>query len=149
MGNIIDNSTYSIELIYNINNLNLSKKNVYLKNRLPKGQLEIIKIDSFSKDKLPNTTFQLYRDDNEFIMELITNKEGKIELSNIPLGSYYIVETKSNDGYMLNNKRIYFDIDEDKKVISLTVENEPIIEVPNTSLNKKYYNENIILSLFY
>ena len=145
MGNIIDNSTYSIELIYNINNLNLSKKNVYLKNRLPKGQLEIIKIDSFSKDKLPNTTFQLYRDDNEFIMELITNEEGKIELSNIPLGSYYIVETKSNDGYMLNNKRIYFDIDEDKKVISLTVENEPIIEVPNTSLNKKYYNEIIII----
>lgn len=149
MGNIIDNDSYSIELTYNINNLNLSEHTVNLKNRLPKGELEILKIDADNKNKLPNTTFQLYSIDNKFIMELTTNEEGKILVSNIPLGKYYLVETKVNDGYTLKNERIYFDVKEDKEIISLTIENEPIIEVPNTSLNKKYYNIiAVILSLF-
>ena len=142
MGNIVTNEENKIELIYDKDNLGLSCKKVSIENRLPKGNIEILKIDSQDGKFLSNTKFQLYTIDNEFVLEATTNEDGIILLENIPLGKYYIIEIESKAGYILDSDKIYFEIKEDKSVIELTIENDKQVEVPNTSLNKnfsKYY----------
>ena len=138
MGNIVEDNNYTISLIYNINNLSSSEQSVKVVNRLPKATLELLKVDSQNNSPIADVKFGLFTNDNDFIMELITDKEGKINLENIPLGKYYIVETETIEGYELNSERIYFEIKEDKETIYLNIKNEPVIEVPNTSLNKNY-----------
>ena len=148
MGNITIDTEYKIELIYDKNNPSLATTNLNIENELPKGNLELIKTDKTNGDKLPNIKFQLYTENNEFIEEVVTNKEGKILIENLPLGKYYLVEVETLEGYILDSAKIYFEIKENKEIINLTVENEPVIEVPNTLLNKNYTMSFSMLGIF-
>lgn len=148
MGNIITDTEYKFELIYDKDNPSLAISNLNIENELPKGSLELIKIDKTNGNKLPNTKFQLYTENDEFILETVTNDEGKFLIENLPLGKYYLVEVETVEGYILDSNKIYFEIKENKEVINLTVENEPVIEVPNTLLNKDYTKSFSILGIF-
>ena len=139
---------YKFELIYDKDNPSLATTNFNIENELPKGSLELIKIDKTNGNKLPNTKFQLYTENDEFVLEIVTNEEGKILIENLPLGKYYLVEVETVEGYILDSNKIYFEIKENKEVINLTVENEPVIEVPNTLLNKDYTKSFSILGIF-
>lgn len=148
MGNIATDTEYKFELIYDKDNPSLAISNLNIENELPKGSLELIKIDKTNGNKLPNTKFQLYTENDEFILETVTNEEGKILIENLPLGKYYLVEVETVEGYILDSNKICFEIKENKEVINLTVENEPVIEVPNTLLNKDYTKSFSILGIF-
>lgn len=148
MGNIATDREYKIELIYNKDNPSLSISSLNIENELPKGSLELIKIDKSNGNKLPNTKFQIYTENDEFILETVTNEEGKILIENLPLGKYYLIEVETVEGYILDSNKICFEIKENKEVINLTVENEPVIEVPNTLLNKDYTKSFRFLGIF-
>lgn len=148
MGNIATDKEYKFELIYDKDNPSLAISNLNIENELPKGSLELIKIDKINGNKLPNTKFQLYTENDEFVLETVTNEEGKILIEKLPLGKYYFVEVETVEGYILDSNKIFFEIKENKEVINLTVENEPVIEVPNTLLNKNYTKSFSILGIF-
>ena len=148
MGNIIVDTEYKVELIYDENNPSLAISHLNIENELPKGSLELIKIDKTNGNKLPNIKFQLYTENAEFILEIVTNEEGEFSLEKLPLGKYYIIEVETIDGYNLDSNKIFFEIKENKEVVNLIVENEPIIEVPNTLLNKNYTKSLNILVVF-
>ena len=148
MGNIISDIEYKIELIYDKDNPSLAISNLNIENVLPKGSLEILKIDKTNGEAIPNTKFQLYNDSDKFIKEITTDVEGICLIENLPLGKYYIIEVETPNGYILDSDKIYFEIKENKEVINLIVENEPVIEVPNTLLNKNYTKSFSFIGIF-
>ncbi len=132
----------------------INEDNVYddlsltLKNYLPKGHLNITKIDSLTGELLPNTKIQIYTEDDILIFEGITNEFGNITIANLLEGNYYLVEAEAPEGYIINQEKIFFAIKNNEET-NLTLENEKeVFEIPKTSENTiTYMNLTGIISL--
>lgn len=104
---IKENKIYEV----NIKNLKLSK-------------LEFTKTD-FSTDKpLPNTLIEIYKDDDSLIYQGRTDKNGKIEVPNLKIGKYYILEKEAPKYYRLNTEKMPFEITENGQIIKVTMQNK-------------------------
>lgn len=104
---IKENKIYEV----NIKNLKLSK-------------LEFTKTD-FSTDKpLPNTLIEIYQDDDSLIYQGRTDKNGKIEVPNLKIGKYYILEKEAPKYYRLNTEKMPFEITENGQIIKVTMQNK-------------------------
>lgn len=104
---IKENKIYEV----NIKNLKLSK-------------LEFTKTD-FSTDKpLPNTLIEIYKDDDSLIYQGLTDKNGKIEVPNLKIGKYYILEKEAPKYYRLNTEKMPFEITENGQIIKVTMQNK-------------------------
>ena len=91
---------------------------------------------------LEGVEFNIYNHDDELVFSGSTNSKGILEVNDLLLGSYYIVETKASFGYQILNDKIYFNIVEDNEVINVSITNERIrVKVPDTGM----YLEEIIL----
>ena len=103
------------------------------------GNLKILKTDSNTNDVLQNALFEIYKvDDNSLIYSGYTNEEGVIEINDLLLGKYKIIEKDSPNGYLLNNKEYVIDITKDKIDYLVNVpNNKEEVEVPNTAMNSK------------
>ena len=73
----------------------------------------------------------------ELIKEEVTNIDGLIELNDLLIGNYYIIEKEAPKGYVKSENIIEFEI-KYNEVTEITMENDPIIEVPNTIKNSNY-----------
>lgn len=67
------------------------------------AQLEILKIDDETKQVVPNTTFEIKKD-NKLIKTVETGSDGKAVLKDLYPGIYQIKETKANTNYESNSK---------------------------------------------
>ena len=100
------------------------------------GQLEIkkygeifkIKDDNYSFDKIPlsSVKFNIYASEDIIypdgttiyykkgtrVDRLTTNEDGYVISKKLPLGKYYLVETKTNSNYILNKEKYYFELKE-------------------------------------
>lgn len=104
---IKENKIYEV----NIKNLKLSK-------------LEFTKTD-FSTDKpLPNTLIEIYKDNDSLIYQGRTDKNGKIEVPNLKIGKYYILEKEAPKYYRLNTEKMPFEITENGQIIKVTMQNK-------------------------
>lgn len=104
---IKENKIYEV----NIKNLKFSK-------------LEFTKTD-FSTDKpLPNTLIEIYKDDDSLIYQGRTDKNGKIEVPNLKIGKYYILEKEAPKYYRLNTEKMPFEITENGQIIKVTMQNK-------------------------
>ena len=133
---IIDDKEYEISLKYKDEETSIIKEYIEIKNYLKRGKLVLYKIDSLTKEKLENAVIQIYKD-NELIKEEVTNIDGLIELNNLLIGNYYIIEKEAPKGYIKSENIIEFEI-KYNEVTEITMENDPIIEVPNTIKNSNY-----------
>ena len=133
---ILDDKEYEISLKYKDEETSIIKEYIEIKNYLKKGNLVFYKIDSLTKEKLENAVIQIYKD-NELIKEEITNKDGLIELNNLLIGNYYIIEKEAPKRYIKSENIIEFEI-KYNEITEITMENDPIIEVPNTIKNSNY-----------
>lgn len=133
---ILDDKEYEISLKYKDEETSIIKEYIEIKNYLKRGKLVLYKIDSLTKEKLENAVIQIYKD-NELIKEEVTNIDGLIELNNLLIGNYYIIEKEAPKGYIKSENIIEFEI-KYNKVTEITMENDPIIEVPNTIKNSNY-----------
>lgn len=157
--NLVNKEKYYFNLEY-IDQYNHISKTLEIKNYLPKGNIELNKIDSNTKEGIPNTLIEISLDD-KMIYRGKTNEFGKINLDNLPLGNYQLKEIESNKDYIKTDKILEFSITQDKEMVKLVLENEKrkeeivenkkelekdeiiqIVEVPNTALNS-----NSILSI--
>ena len=88
----------------------------------PTGRVEIIKVNAADKtERIPNTTFEIRKVDDELIDTVTTDENGRVFLS-LEDGAYYAVEIKAGDGFKLDDTPHYFEV-EDGKTTLLQIEN--------------------------
>ena len=105
------------------------------------GTLEFTKTDFSESVTLPNTTIEIYNDNDELVYTGTTDENGKIVIEELEYGKYYILEKNAPEGYNLNTDKMYFEIKEDGQIVKCTMKDEKIIEVPNTELNDLHIKE--------
>ena len=89
----------------------------------PIGGVEIIKVNEADKtERIPNTTFEIRKIDDELIDTITTDKNGRVFLS-LEDGAYYAVEIEAGKGFKVDSTPIYFEV-ENGKTVSLTVTNK-------------------------
>ncbi|PHB14938.1 adhesin [Bacillus wiedmannii] len=95
--------------------------------QLDKGSVEITKIDKDSQKALKGVVFEVRDEKDKVVKEVTTDKEGKANVSDLSVGKYKLVETKSLPGYKKLKEPVSFEITKGMtKVLSLKVENEQL-----------------------
>ncbi|HAT4358406.1 TPA: Cys-Gln thioester bond-forming surface protein [Clostridium perfringens] len=95
-----------------------------MENKKIRANVELIKIDADTKRLLEGGVFELWNGE-KVVGEYTTNKDGKISLENLEAGNYYWKEVKAPNNYILDeDKALNFEIIEDGKTITTTVENK-------------------------
>ena len=106
-------------------------KNITFENELIKGNLEITKVDSKTKEKLSGATFGIYDENDNEIAQITTDETGIATIENLAYGKYYAKELDTGSVYYFLNENTYeFEIKENKVTVPLTIENDGVnIEV--------------------
>jgi uncharacterized surface anchored protein len=101
-------------------------------NRLIRGNVRLVKVDSSTGEPLQGAEFTLYDPDGNFAGVYTTDKNGVILVEGLPYGiGYKWVETKVPAGFKLPEGQIPFDITEDGVTVELNAENDRIPETPD------------------
>lgn len=109
----------------------------YFKNET---KIVVVKKDQESGDTLQGVEFELLDENkNTVYADLKTNEEGKIEISNLVPGTYYLKETKTIDGYELYDQLIKIDTKLNQEV-TVTVNNRKE-DVPEIETKEKTSKE--------
>ncbi|QWI73203.1 Cys-Gln thioester bond-forming surface protein (plasmid) [Bacillus mycoides] len=90
-----------------------------------KGNIEIKKLSDSGKT-LQKVEFTVYTAEGKEITKTTTNKQGIAQVKDLPYGKYYFVETKGIEGYLFNQTKYPFEIKEQGKVLTFTVENKEV-----------------------
>lgn len=99
---------------------------ITIQNEKKKGQVEIYKTEKDNNQvKIPNVEFEILDVNNKVVDRLITNSEGYAISKKIPVGKYYLKETKTNSKYLLNENVFKINI-EYNQIACLNIENEKI-----------------------
>ena len=91
----------------------------------PIGGVEIIKVNADdTRERIPNTTFEIRRMDDALVDTVTTDKNGRVFLA-LENGSYYAVEIESAEGFKLDDTPHYFEVKNGETTV-LQVENTPV-----------------------
>ncbi|HDR4534634.1 TPA: isopeptide-forming domain-containing fimbrial protein [Bacillus cereus] len=100
------------------------------------GNVEITKIDKDSKAPLENVVFEVRDSKGKVVAKVTTDKEGKANVSDLPIGKYELVEVETPAGYKPLEKPVSFEIEKGRvTALQLTVENE-LVDVGNIEITK-------------
>ncbi|HDW3053782.1 TPA: isopeptide-forming domain-containing fimbrial protein, partial [Bacillus cereus] len=100
------------------------------------GNVEITKIDKDSKAPLEKVVFEVRDSKGKVVTKVTTDKEGKANVSDLPIGKYELVEVETPAGYKPLEKPISFDIEKGRvTALKLTVENE-LVDTGNVEITK-------------
>ncbi|WP_277680572.1 SpaA isopeptide-forming pilin-related protein, partial [Bacillus sp. PF5] len=94
-------------------------------NKPIKGNIEIYKVGD-NKQPLEGVEFTIYDEKGRELTQVITDKNGIAKSGDLPYGSYYFKETKAKTGYVINNQKFDFSIEENTKTLPFTVTNKMI-----------------------
>lgn len=106
--------------------------------------LEGVEFSLYADEEIKDIEGNVIFRKDDLINNKTTDKEGKVIFDNLNIGDYKLVETKTLQGYIVNEKEYIIQISEKDKIKTITVKNElkkTIIEVPSTGLNKSYMIE--------
>ncbi|MGX5386261.1 SpaA isopeptide-forming pilin-related protein [Bacillus thuringiensis] len=109
---------------------------------LDKGNVEVTKVDKDSQKVLEGVVFEVQDEQGKVVTEVTTDKEGKAKVSDLSVGKYKLVETKSLPGYKKLTEPVSFEIKKGMtKVLSLKVENEKLdkgsVEITKMAAERK------------
>lgn len=145
--NVLDPNTYEFELVYEDQYTEVVYKTFTLDNKYPKGELEFTKTDLVTGDPLPDTKIEIFTENGVKVFEGRTDENGKIIITDLPVGKYFILESDAPDGYILNEEKLWFSITENGEIVKADMTNEKIVEVPNTLQEKDILIEIISVTL--
>ncbi|MGY2611993.1 SpaA isopeptide-forming pilin-related protein [Bacillus pretiosus] len=92
-----------------------------------KGNVEITKVDKESGAVLAGVEFEVQDEKDKVVRKVVTDKDGKANVSDLSVGKYKLVETKSLPGYKKLTESVSFEIKKGMtEVLSLKVENEQL-----------------------
>ena len=90
-------------------------------NKAIKGSVRLEKRDSQSKKLLTGASFNLLDDQGKIIKkDLVTYKNGVVEIAGLDVGHYQFVETKAPKGYELDASPVNFTLDKDSSNVAVT-----------------------------
>ena len=72
-------------------------------NKLYKGSIKVIKTDGETKYPLEGVEFALYDHDKQKLGSFVTDEKGEIHIEELPVGTYYLQETKTGENYYLDD----------------------------------------------
>lgn len=113
------------------------------KNKLIPGAVEVVKVDKANhKLKLQSGIFELQDQQGHLIKkDLVTDRHGRLFITNLRPGIYQLVETKAPFGYQLDSEPIQFEINKSqRKPTAVIVKNELITGSVMLSLVDKGYH---------
>lgn len=92
---VLDTTEHNIELEYN------EGKDITILNKRKTGNIKVYKVDKDDKEtKLEGVEFDIYSEDlKKIIGTYVTDKNGEINVQNLPIGEYKIIEKKANKWY--------------------------------------------------
>ena len=135
-GYILDETKHEISLKYKDQYTPVITYETILENYVPTGKLEFTKTDFSESQTLPNTTIEIYSEDDILIYSGKTDENGKIVIDKLPIGKFYILEKEAPEGYELNEEKMWFEIKENGEVVKATMKDNQIIDVPDTQKDK-------------
>jgi len=140
---VLDLKEYHFELTAKDNKTAIVYEKYELLNEMKKGELKFIKKGT-NEELIPNTLIEIHTEENELIFSGKTDDKGQIILEDIPVGKrFYLIEKESAEGYLLNDEKIYFELNEDKQVVEVNMINE---KITSTLKITKLDEENNLLS---
>ncbi|MCI4253042.1 Cys-Gln thioester bond-forming surface protein [Bacillus sp. CCB-MMP212] len=98
---------------------------VTVQNNKVKGSIEIKKLSDSGKP-ISKVEFTVFTAEGKEVTKTITNEQGIAQVKDFPYGKYYFVETKGVEGYLLNQTKYPFEIKEQGKTLTFTVENKEV-----------------------
>lgn len=135
----LDTQKYKIEVTKDTPKINITLENEIIKKKI------IIYKTYGENEKIPeaNISFSIYNNKNEKVTTIITDENGKAEIT-LPYGNYKIVQENTTEGYhKVKDINISITNSEDE-IINLV---DYKIKVPNTKTNFFTYIINIIIKL--
>lgn len=123
------------------------KTELTLLNKPYQGTLVFYKTDLATGAFLANVLIEVYNEKDELVFRGLTDKEGCIVIENLSYGKYYIVEKEALEDYYLFEDRLYFEILEDQQIVTVSLENEKIVHVPETGKNS--LNQSIVFAFVF
>lgn len=119
-----------------------------------KPALEIIKVDTKTKEPLANAKFKIIKTEDNTISEYMTDENGKITIQDLPEGIYTVEEITAPKGYILDtqHKEIELSAGDSKQLVYENTRKPNLIitktnaftekPVPNTTFRIEYEGEN-------
>lgn len=123
---VLDTTKYSFELTYKDQYTKVIMKDITIDNFYKKGTIEITKKDLVNDEVIPNTTLEVYTEDDKLIFTGKTNEDGKIIIDNLKVGKYYIIEKEASTGYVITDEKVYFEILDNGEIVKAEMKNKPI-----------------------
>lgn len=152
------NSLYTKVEEYTDNN-GIEQKDYYITNRPVANGLKVVKVEKGTTTPIKGVQFNLYEKFNgttSLIATLTTDKDGVAQYGLLPNGTvdvenalyygreYFLVEASAPEGYILQSGEIKIpSFTEDKKIVSVAVENEKIKD-GSLKLIKKNANGDVL-----
>ncbi|SFD18325.1 TQXA domain-containing protein [Bacillus sp. 491mf] len=123
---------------------------VEMKNEKIKGNIQIKKVDDSGK-VLSGVEFTVFTQEGKEVTKVTTNEQGIAEVKGLPYNKYIFKETKGVQGYLLNDTKYPFEIKENGKVLTFTVENKQVkgnvqlLKIDQENADKKLEGTTFIL----
>ena len=131
-GYILDDKEYKVDIKYQDDKTYTVEKNIEIINK--KIKCDIVYISS---EKLRNITINVYDGNNKLVFTGNTNENGKVTITNLPYGKYYIKQIKVPKGYILNENEYIFYVNDSTCVSNINVSNEKtVMPITTTNVNK-------------
>lgn len=130
-GYLLDTREYEIVLDYQNQYTPVVIKKLELVNELRKGTFHFTKIDSITGKRIGGVEIQIYTDDNQLIFTGVTDENGEIIVSDLFFGKFYVVETRSANGYLSQFEQVDFALSQDQTEAFVMMKNQRL-EMPNT-----------------
>ncbi|MEH6891188.1 SpaA isopeptide-forming pilin-related protein [Bacillus sp. JJ864] len=127
-GYIAPDNTYTFEI--DVQNKGVDYEVI---NKLIKGNIQITKVDD-SKKPLKGVEFTVYNSKDKEVTKVVTDKEGKASVKDLPYGKYYFKETKTPTGHVINKQKVEFEVKQNGVTLKFDVINKKI--KGNLQINK-------------